>query len=185
MTWWNRLWRRRQMEEQLEKEVRFHVDQHAADLISRGYHPAEARRQARLALGGPEQVKEECRDARGTRWLQDLWQDAAYALRTLRQKPGFATVSVLTLALGIGASTAIFSAVNPILFEPLPYPHASRILMISGTFRGGHSEVAFHTYRELAARSRAFEAIAVMKPWRPTMTGESQPQPFEGQRVSW
>ena len=88
MTWWHRLLRRNQMEEQLEKEMRFHLDQHAADLISQGLDPAEARRQATLALGGAEQVKESCRDARGTRWLVDLWQDFRYAARTLRQKAG-------------------------------------------------------------------------------------------------
>jgi hypothetical protein len=75
MIWWRRMLRRRQMEEQLEKELRFHLDQHAADLIARGSSPEEARRQARLVLGGPEQVKEECRDARGTRWLEDLGHD--------------------------------------------------------------------------------------------------------------
>src|SRR6266852_169977 len=130
MTWWQRLWRRREMEEQLDKELRFHIEQYATDLIERGHDPEEARRQARLALGGPEQVKEECRDARGTRWIEDLWQDFRYAIRTLRKKPGFTTVSVVTLALGIGASTAIFSAVNPILFEPLPYPHAGQLMTI-------------------------------------------------------
>ncbi len=67
MTWWHRLWRRAQLEDQLEKELRFHLEQHTADLIARGHHPAEAQRLARLALGGPDQVKEGCRDARGTR----------------------------------------------------------------------------------------------------------------------
>jgi hypothetical protein len=136
MTWWQRLRLRNKLEEQLEKEVRFHLDQHIADLIGQGHNPAEARRHARLALGGPEQVKEDCRDARGTRWLEDLWQDFRHAARTLRQRPAFTAVGALTLALGIGASTAIFSAVNPILFEPLPYPHASRIVMIWDTFHG-------------------------------------------------
>src|SRR5260370_29854011 len=85
MTWWKRLWNRKQQEEQLEKELRFHIDQHASNLIARGQDPAEARRHARLALGGPEQVKEECRDARRTRWLEDLWQDFRYGSRAAEE----------------------------------------------------------------------------------------------------
>src|SRR5580700_7778392 len=187
MTWWHRLSRKNRMEEQLDKEMRFHLDQHIADLIARGHDPAEARRQARLALGGEEQVKESCRDARGTRWLEDLWQDLRFAGRALRQRPGFTAVGALTLALGIGASTAIFSAVNPILFEPLPYPHAGRIAMIWDTFQGVRCDVTFHSYRELAARSRSFEAMAVMEAWQPTLTdgtGAAQPERFDGQSVS-
>jgi putative ABC transport system permease protein len=166
-------------------EVEDYLEQSTAALVESGLSPEEARRAARLDLGNVTVVREQVRAYGWENAIATGFADLRYAVRQLRRSPGFASVGVLTLALGIGASTAIFSAVNPILFEPLPYPHASRILMISGTFRGGHSEVAFHTYRELAARSRAFEAIAVMKPWRPTMTGESQPQPFEGQRVSW
>src|ERR1700682_5454991 len=185
MTWWQRLWHGRKMEEQLEKELRFHLEQHATDLIARGHDPEEARRQARLALGGPEQVKEECRDVRGTRWLEDLWQDFRYALRILRQRPGFTAVSVITLALGIGAGTAIFSAVNPILFEPLPYPYPSRVMAIWEMRRDGpRSYPTFGIYRELVERNGSFDAPAVMKPWQPTMTSAAQPERFEGQQVS-
>jgi len=136
MTWWHRLWRRRQLEEQLDKELRFHLEQHASDLIARGYDPREARRQATLALGGPEQVKEECRDARGTRWLEDLAQDLRYALRTLRQRPGFAAVALLTLALGIGATTVMFTLINGVLLRPLPFPHPDRLLTLNEQTKG-------------------------------------------------
>src|SRR5215472_1672440 len=130
MSWLQGLVRREEMEERLDKELRFHIDQHAADLIARGHDPVEARRLARLAIGGPEQVKEDCRDARGTRWVEDLLQDVRYAARTLRQRPGFAAVSLLTLALGTGATTVMFTVVNGVLLKPLPYPDPGRMVKL-------------------------------------------------------
>src|SRR6202521_3255432 len=130
MTWWRRLLRRRKMEDQLEKELRFHLDQHASELIAQGRSPAEARRQARLALGGPEQVKENCRDARGTRWLEDLLQDTRYALRTFRRKPGFTIIALLVLSLGIGATTVMFAVINSVLRRPLSSPEPDRLVTL-------------------------------------------------------
>ena len=130
MNWWQRLFRRRRMEEQLEKELRFHVEQHAADLIAQGVPAAEARRKARLAIGGPEQVKEECRDARGTRWLEDFLQDLRHALRAIRLQPGFAVIALLTIALGIGATTVMFTVINGVLLKPLAYPEPDRLLAL-------------------------------------------------------
>jgi hypothetical protein len=114
-------------------------------------------------------------------WLQDF----RYALRQLRKNPGFAGTAIVILGLGIGATTAIFSAVNPILFEPLPYPQASRLMMIwYGGGDGARIPQTFHTYREVAERNRAFETIAVMRPWQPTLTGAAHPERLDGQRVS-
>jgi predicted permease len=130
MNWLARLLRGSELESQLDKELRHHIDQHAADLMARGLTRDEARRQARLTLGGPEQVKEACRDARGTRWLTDFAQDFRYALRTLRQKPAFAAVTILTLALGTGATTVMFTVINGVLLKPLPYANPDGLVNI-------------------------------------------------------
>ena len=117
--------------------------------------------------------------------MEHLIHDLRYALRQLRKAPGFACAAIVILALGIGGTTAIFSTLNPILFEPLPYPHASRIMMIWYADEDGvRSPQAFHTYRELAERNMSFEAVAVMKTWQPTLVGADQPERIDGQQVS-
>jgi predicted permease len=124
-------------------------------------------------------------------WLQprrledEMFQDLRYGSRMLLKTPSFTLIAAFTLALGIGASTAIFSAVKPILFEPLPYPQASRVAMI-WDFRndGTRLDVTFGTYRELLARSRSFDALAVMRPWQLALTGTAEPERLDGQRVS-
>ncbi len=133
MNWLPRLFGRNKLERQLDKELLFHIEQHQADLIANGTTPEEALRRARLALGGPEQVKEKCRDARGTRWLEDLAQDTRYALRTFRQKPGFAIVALLILALGVGATTVMFTVINGVLLKPLEFPNPDQLMTLHGS----------------------------------------------------
>jgi predicted permease len=178
VTWWHRLWRRGQMEEQLEKEMRFHLDQHAIDLIAHGRSPEEARRQARLAFGGPEQVKEECRDARGTRWLEDLWQDVRYAVRALRQRPGFAVVALLTLALGSGGTTVMFAVMNGVLLKPLSYPEPERLVALheQTDTHGGLLQVAYPTFLDWERESRT---LAPMAAW--TYSGGTVSEPGDAE----
>jgi len=114
-----------------------------------------------------------------------MFQDLRYGARMLRKNPSFTLIAVLTLALGIGASTAIFSVVNPILFESLPYPHADRLAVVWEERKdGGRIESTFGAYRAFVERSHSFDSLAVMKAWQPTLLGETEPERLEGQRVS-
>jgi putative ABC transport system permease protein len=188
MRWWHRLWRRSKMEEQLEKELRFHLDQHTTDLIAQGLDPEEARRQARLALGGLEQVKEQCRDARGTRWLEDLLQDFRYALRALRQKPGFAAVALLTLALGSGSTTVMFTVINSVLLKPLSYPEPDRLVILQEqterpTQYGDLWSFAYPNFLDCKHESRSLAMAA----WRYSGGTVSEPREaeyVEGRQIS-
>ena len=156
-------------------EVQNYMEEATAALMASGLSTEEARRAARLELGNATVIREQVRAYGWENVIGTLLSDLRYGARRLRRSPGFAAVSVATLALGIGASTAIFSAVNPILFEPLPYPHAERITMIwDFGDDGSRLDVTFGTYRELVERSRSFDAIAVMRAWQPTMTGHDR-----------
>ena len=166
-------------------EVHHYFDQATDAWIARGLSPDEARRAARLELGSTTSVSEQVREYGWENTVGAMLTDLRYAARRLRAAPGFTAITVLTLALGVGATTAIFSAVNPILFESLPYPSSGRIAMILEIRSDGlRNAGTFGIYRELAERNRSFDAIAVLKPWQPTMTGADQPERFEAQRVS-
>lgn len=175
----------RKVSAELDEEVRGYVEMLADEKIRGGVDARRAQREAKMETGGVEQVKEQTREVRAGHFLETLWQDIRYGARMLRKSPGFTAVAVLTLALGIGANTAIFSAVNPILFEPLPYPHPERIMMIWGIFQGARSQVTFFNYRELLKRNHSFDSLAIFEPWQPTMIGGAEPDRLDGQDVSY
>ncbi len=185
MTWWHRLWHRSRMEAQLEKELHFHLEQHVADLIAQGRSPQDARRQARIALGGPDQIKEQCRDARGTRWLEDLFQDVRYALRTFRQKPGFSLVALLTLALGIGATAVMFTMIYGVLLKPLTFPESDHLVTIHQQFEkfGDTWGFSYPNFLDVQAAVGSLQPAA----WTyggATISEPGEPEYVAGRRIS-
>ena len=131
MGWWTRWWRRGTLDRDLDRELRDHVERRVRALVARGVVEREARRIAALEIGGVEQVKEACRDVRGTRWAHDLAQDVRFGVRSLLKRPGLVTAATLSLGLGIGANTAIFSLVDAVLLRGLPVRDPDSLVMVN------------------------------------------------------
>jgi putative ABC transport system permease protein len=181
------LFRRKSVEGELNDEVQFHFDQQVAKYIAAGTTRDEATRRARLEFGGFDQVKEECRDARGVHFLETLTQDIRYGLRMLRKSPGFTSVAVLTLALGIGPNTAIFSFVYGVLLAPLPYRDASHLVVVNETTpRVGNVSTSYPNFLDWRAQSRSFSQMAYIEQMSFNLAGAgvSQPENINGDSVS-
>lgn len=159
------LFRRRQAEHDLDDELRDHLDRRTQENIANGMNSDEARRAALLSLGGIEQAKEHCRDQRAFAFLDILLQDLRFAFRSLWSRPAFASIAILTLALGIGATTAVFSVVDRVLFRSLPYPHDERL--VSFGVKAPFESIEFMLATEyVVLRSQAgpFESMTSLTP---------------------
>jgi putative ABC transport system permease protein len=172
------IFRRASIEQELDEELRFHIERQIEEYVARGVPVDEARTLALRAMGGIERRKDECRDTRGVAWLDELRRDSRHALRLLRRTPSFTAVAALTLALGVGASTAIFTVVNGVLLRPLPYHEPGRLVMLAGG-----QTVAAGTFLDWKAEARSFERMAAAEYWQPNLTGGERPEEITAIRV--
>ena len=193
MSWWQRLRNRGRTEDELDRELRDHVERQVAEHLRAGLPEGEARRRARLDFGGLDQVKELCRDARGARWLDDLGRDLRYALRRqfAGRRAGVSVFAVAALALGIGAGTAMFSVLDAVVLQPLPFPGEDRLVVGWKTGRtdpGRLVELSYPEFLEWRAQSTSFDSLAALPTtvygYSYVLTGRGDPVSIESARVT-
>jgi putative ABC transport system permease protein len=173
-------------DEDLTRELDFHRDMLEAHHRERGLDPASARRAANLDLGGGVRISETWRDQRGLPFVETLRQDVRYGLRLMRRSPGFSATVIATLALGVGACTAIFTVVDTVLVRPLPFAHADRLVTVGDRNPDGSSANAgFDTMIAWGERSRTLEGFAGTRPWTPTLVTDGEGERIQAARVSW
>src|SRR5262249_16190268 len=180
------LLRKSEIERELDEELRYHIEQQTEQNIRLGMNPEEARHAARKAFGGVEQAKERSRDARGVRWIEDLWQDLRYGARMLVRNPGFTLMAVITLALGIGANTAIFSVVRAVLLKPLPYTDPERLVMVweSDAKTGGEVDVRISDFLAWRDEQQAFTQMGAFDYQDFNLSGGDRPERIQGVLVT-
>jgi putative ABC transport system permease protein len=189
-TIWNRIRlfkQRRTTKQEIDEELRFHMEQRTAENIAKGMPPEDAAREARKRFGNVQSVREECRETRGASFGEETWQDLRFACRQLIKNPGFTTVAVLTLALGIGANTAFFSVINAVLLRSLPYPETDRIVQVWTKQQSGmNSEInpSLPDFADFETQSHSFAHLAHYGLADFHFTATSEPAETRAVRVS-
>jgi putative ABC transport system permease protein len=169
------------LEDELQAELQFHLEREIEENIVRGMTPEEARHEAIRSFGGVERVKEESRDARGVRLLEELWQDLRYGARMLLKHPGFTLIAVITLALGIGANTAIFSVVNAVLLKSLPYDETDRLVFLN---HGGEGAISYPNFADWRSQNQVFEKIGAYNYGDYNLTGDGEAERLRAAQMS-
>jgi predicted permease len=182
---WGRFFRRDRWDEERARELETYLEIETDDNIARGMAPDEARYAAQRKLGNLALIREQIYRMNSVGFLDAFWYDLCYALRMLRNNPVFTTVAVVTLALGIGANTAIFSAMNAVLLRPLPYPHSERLVSLSERAPGlPFMYVSMANLSEWRARNTVFESVEGFRSTNVTLTGHGEPQRLAVRQVN-
>jgi predicted permease len=179
------LFRKRKLDADMDDEMRSHIELRTQANIEAGMNPEEARFAALRQFGWTESIKEDCREQRGVRWLENLLRDLRYGARQLHKNPGFTTVAVLTLALGIGANSAIFSVIDSVLLRPLPYPDSERLVWLAerGTdWEGG--PISYPNFEDWREQQSVFERVGVFNWNNFVLTGRGDPVHLLGVQIS-
>ncbi len=186
-SFWRTLVRGRKLDADLDEELREYVEEMTARKVAQGFDPATARREALMQIGGFDHVKEEVRDVRIGRFTEDTLRDISYAWRMLRKAPGFTLAAVVTLALGVGANTAIFSVVHALLIAPLPYANAERLVFVwadQSTEGYPRAPLSGPELIDLDTRSTLFDGFGAIWATTAALTGDTEPEQLRIGHVS-
>jgi predicted permease len=174
------LFHRKSVEQELDEELRFHFEGQVQKFVAQGVPLAEAQRRARLSIGGMEQIKEECRDARGVRFAETLWQDVRFGLRSLQKSKGFTAVAILTLMLGIGVNTALFTIIHGVLLNPLPFSHPDTLVSLweeDVIDTAPYNPVSGGVFTDWQKQAKSFEEMALIGEDTANLSGDGRALP--------